>query len=446
MLFSTYLASQNLLIQDSARVEIGPGATIITSGDFLNNGTLEADGSITAGGETQNNGRIDINPEGILVLDDNTINDGQIFNSGNVSIGGNWENRSFFNTVDGTIMFTGGDDQQFINESTVLKELVVDAGTEVTLQGGRIEVDELIDFNNGVLTTATGATLVVDNDANVELSPNGASYFEGTLILEFGDENGQGGNPVRSFPVGSNGRYGPLEMMDIESPTDNLVEVGVTYITPNSTVPIPDSDIIGVSDESLWRVEVLSGSVDDLDSATVFIDFFDEDLTNFQESNSINADIYSPVVVEADAPGGIFESLGVSDLTNTDSISFGRIESEEKLAFDQNTKYVAIALAPIEPDVVDIFIPEAFAPTASDPRNQAFRVFGSGVVEDDFRMVVLNRYNQIVYETNSFLEAKEVGWDGGDEPGGLYFYVVELLRTDQGAQKETRKGTFYLIR
>ena len=149
-------------------------------------------------------------------------------------------------------------------------------------------------------------------------------------------------------------------------------------------------------------------------------------------------------MVQADNPGGIFTSLGVGELLSTDSLSFGRITSENKIAFDQDTKYVAIGLAPLVPDKIDIFVPEAFSPSATDPRNQTFRIFGTGVEEEGFRMVVVNQFNKVIYETTSFQEAKTIGWDGGDEPAGLYYYVIDLVRTDGELVK--LKNPFYLVR
>ena len=96
------------------------------------------------------------------------------------------------------------------------------------------------------------------------------------------------------------------------------------------------------------------------------------------------------------------------------------------------------------------YIPEAFSPNASDPQNQTFRIFGEKISEEEFELQIYNRYGVIVYSTNSFAEANQVGWNGenqktgAQEPAGVYYYTVRF-------QFETRlpvqqKGAFYLVK
>ena len=109
-----------------------------------------------------------------------------------------------------------------------------------------------------------------------------------------------------------------------------------------------------------------------------------------------------------------------------------------------------MALAPRIPTDGLYYIPEAFSPQASDARNQTFRVFGEGIVEQGFDLQIYNRYGVNVFSTTSFKEANENGWNGenqktgAEEPTGIYYYTVKFrFRTGLPVQKS---GVFYLIR
>ncbi|MFN6945009.1 MAG: gliding motility-associated C-terminal domain-containing protein [Cytophagaceae bacterium] len=80
---------------------------------------------------------------------------------------------------------------------------------------------------------------------------------------------------------------------------------------------------------------------------------------------------------------------------------------------------------PIVPEEYkNIFIPNAFSPTAANEQNKALRVFGMGVSEDGFMFEVFNRWGELVYRTNDFSEANNLGWSGQNSPMGVYTYVV----------------------
>ncbi len=88
-----------------------------------------------------------------------------------------------------------------------------------------------------------------------------------------------------------------------------------------------------------------------------------------------------------------------------------------------------------------IFVPNVFAP------NGVNKIFIPTIVfpnVDDYRMVIFNRWGEILFETNS----PDVGWDGfnngGLVPQGVYAYVIEM-RSLNGIQLE-RKGTVLLMR
>ena len=181
------------------------------------------------------------------------------------------------------------------------------------------------------------------------------------------------------------------------------------------------------------------------------IDFSGEDLSNFAIANRIRHRVNSPVITVSDSPGGVFRTLGVSELLNSDSLTTGSITTETDFGpQEQETAYFAIGVAPrIDPRGL-VYIPEIFSPAASDPDNRTFRIFGERILRENFSLQIYNRFGSLVYSTESFDEANLTGWDGinqrtgNEEPSGLYFYQVVLTRIN--GDIEERQGPFYLQR
>lgn len=426
------LKAQTLYIPDSATVFVGKNAEILSGGDTENNGHVDNQGEFSVSGDAQNNGQFD--------------------NIGNINLSGDWLNSGVYNGISGGFTLTGNRMQQIFNDDIQISNLIIDSGDTVVLEGNRAEVFDTIDFRNGILKTSASNQLIIDNGARVMANQSGSSYFEGRLILQGGSEiPGDSDTPFKFFPLGDKGRYAPITFSSIEEA--GFYELAVTFITPNSQNPEPDSTLIGVSDQSIWLIEPMGQAQGVIDSALVEIDFMDENLTDFTNINDINADIKSPVIAESNSPQGPYTTLGVGQYTG-DSISFGDIVSAEKIFLGDNmSKYVAVALAPQIPDEVEVFIPEAFSPAASQFVNRSFLIFGINVREENFRMVVFSSFNKVVYQSSSFLEASTKGWNGllkngNDAPAGLYFYAITLIREDgtPEGKSESYNGPVYLVR
>ncbi len=87
-------------------------------------------------------------------------------------------------------------------------------------------------------------------------------------------------------------------------------------------------------------------------------------------------------------------------------------------------------------------IPSAFTPNG-DNENDEFLIIGQGLI-DDIQFKVLNRWGDIVFETNSL----EKGWDGTfqgkQQPIGSYNYIISV--TDYLGMAYEKAGQFTLIR
>lgn len=82
-------------------------------------------------------------------------------------------------------------------------------------------------------------------------------------------------------------------------------------------------------------------------------------------------------------------------------------------------------------DLHALFIPNVFSPQATNPENKQLKVYGTLIQETDFSFRIYNQWGQMVYQTNSFVEANSSGWTGdikgndGKQSNNVYTYTVE---------------------
>ncbi len=394
----TLLLAQQLYIPSNGLIHISEGANLEVGGDFENNGAVQ--------------------------------------NLGALTLYGDWTVNNNFNGLQGSLRFWGGTDQVVAPPQLTVSEMVVNQGGEVDFTGSEYLVLDRIDFQLGNIKPSEDTRFVLGPNVRVNGGSN-LSYFDGTLISQ--------GSGEKTFPLGADGFHAPVTLLNVFGLN---TEIAATFQKENMVDPIPGDSLLGVSHRGLWEIEVLNGNTD---PTRVEIGFNGEDLSDFRLRNNIRHKVNSPVVAYANDPAGIFESLGVESLLNSDSLTFGTIISEESLTIPVDQKiYLAMALAPKIPNEGLFFIPEAFSPQASDARNQRFRVFGQNISDDGFSLLVYNRYGSLVYSADSFTEANQSGWNGAnqrtgaDEPAGVYYYTIKFqFNTGLPAEK---KGAFYLVR
>lgn len=94
-------------------------------------------------------------------------------------------------------------------------------------------------------------------------------------------------------------------------------------------------------------------------------------------------------------------------------------------------------------DSNDLYIPNSFAPAASNVENRTFRIYANKVVRAE--LMIFNRWGEKMFETE---DAHLSGWDGiykGEPaPMAVYIYYVEV--TYLGGRKVVRKGDVTLVR
>jgi len=90
------------------------------------------------------------------------------------------------------------------------------------------------------------------------------------------------------------------------------------------------------------------------------------------------------------------------------------------------------------------FPPNAFSPNAANEEDREFRIYGEGIIEEGYKLMVYNRWGQTIFESNS----SSLGWNGkmsnGDNaPAGVYSWVLQYV--DVKSKKHTQKGNVTLL-
>jgi gliding motility-associated-like protein len=91
----------------------------------------------------------------------------------------------------------------------------------------------------------------------------------------------------------------------------------------------------------------------------------------------------------------------------------------------------------------DLYIPNSFAPAASNIENRSFRVYANKVIRAE--LMIFNRWGEKMYETD---EGHLVGWDGiyKGEPAPTAVYIYYVRVTYLNGRKVVRKGDVTLVR
>lgn len=382
------------------------------------------------------NGLIHIAEGANLEVGGDLDNNGVIQNRGTLSLYGDWTANANFNGLTGRLQFLGGSEQMVNVPQLTVSEIVVNQGGEVNFPGNQYIILDRLEFQLGNIKPGDDTRFVLEPGARV-IGGSNLSYFDGTLIAK--------GSGEKMFPVGSDGLFAPITMLSVFGLN---TEIAAKFNRGNLEDPVPGDSLLGVSHRGLWELELLNGSTD---PSKIELEFSEDDLSDFRVPNNIRHRVNAPVIAYATDPAGIYRSLGVESIMDSDSLTFGTIVSELALQPQIGQKlYVAVGLAPRVPSEGLYFIPEAFSPQASDPKNQTFRIFGERISEEGFDLQIYNRYGIVVYSTSSFAEANQNGWNGenqktgADEPAGVYYYTVRF-QFETGLPVE-QKGAFYLVK
>ncbi len=176
------------------------------------------------------------------------------------------------------------------------------------------------------------------------------------------------------------------------------------YINPENEVTFTNNTI-AVNASYVWNIET---------SATEEFQFTQEQIP--------------PVLYNEE---GIFEA----QLIASDAINFCK---------DSTSLFINVKISKV------LFVPNVFSPKAQNPENRAVKVYGEGLIEEDFYFAIYNRWGDLIYETNNLSQAQNIGWTGENnntnkqDDLGVYTYTLRCKFIDK--QKVNKEGTITLLK
>lgn len=430
LLLTATIAHAQLTINGADMAATGD-AIIYVNGEVENNGgDAEFSGYLEAQGDFNNlRGATVIFRDTLRVMGD-INNDGLsgisfFIIEGPTYLSGNLTNTGNLNTNLGTLILEGGADQTIQNNAPLLLRGLVLMGGGNSLYNSDIVIDSVLNLQFGVLTMGVGDTLLLEETAAAE-GGFVDSYVDGRIYHT--------GTGFKYFPVGKNGTFAPVWLEDVRgiSPV-----VGVEMFEPNPGTPTAGFELLGIDTDRYWNLDVRSGQYD---SSIVSVDLLGKDTTNLPITSILKFITRTLAVAQSDSVSGTYETIG--NMMVQDDI----ITSENGLT----QPYFAIALAPAVPESGILYIPSALSPRSTNPEDQVFKIYGSKISPENFSVRVFNKWGLLVYETEDFTEANQIGWDGthynngSEQPSGVYTYQV--VGVFESGEEIEEVGTLTLIR
>lgn len=357
----------------------------------------------------RNNSSIFI-PAGVTVYVDDIRNDGFIQNNGIIEVTGNWDNDDIYQGL-GSIVLSGNN-QSINNNDQPVNNLQIYGGGTKSL-GGKLIVTNSIQLGSGIFHVGMRDTLLVRSAASIE-GGSPSSYIDGALTIE--------GTGFKYFPVGRDGSYNPVVLTDVRG-VNTVIQVASYERLQKITTSSSNVDV----DRSVyWRLKRIKGSFDG--SPVGAPDRFDDTET------------FRVVFVTADEIEDEFEVVHSDGVEIHNGTTF--IISERPL----NDSFFAMGETPNVP-IVPGYLSTTMSPNASNPDNRLVKFFGPDIKSDNFRLQVVNRFGNVVFESSSLDDMSIEGWNGQFSgqllPAGAYPY--KLSYEDRSGKEKNVSGFITIV-
>jgi CHU_C Type IX secretion signal domain len=366
---------------------------------------------LTARSQEIQNGSTFYIPSGIEVhTEGSLINTGFFQNNGSFFLAGDWKNESIYQGL-GIVSFEGGD-QLISNNRQSITHLIINGGGIKSIEG-KIFIDGQVDFNDGVLSVSDRDTVVM-TETCVATGGSESSYADGALTSR--------GNSYKFFPIGKNGKYHPVELLNI---------IGISPVLElevfENLVEIKTDTALTVFHDIYWTRKTIAGS-------------FEKSPVTLGYTIPLAVDLSRVVLVQGNTLSDVFDvvdKVSVQSANGTDLVSSvdpltGQIIAIGKLASDLPKSY---------------YLSTTLSPNANNPENRAVKVFGDNFTPAEFYFQVFNRWGLSVYETQSLDHMTTVGWDGRQHgsvlPTGVYPYSIKYV--DTLGKSNQQKGIITII-
>jgi len=337
-------------------------------------------------------------PVGTNIFIDGAVNNnGFVQNKGTITVTGDWRNDRTYQG-EGQVIFSGAGTQRIFNNKQAIQHAVVTGGGDKRVDG-KIMITQQLDLLQGILFVSDDDTLLLKENAFITVGSL-SSYVDGALTAE--------GSGYKFFPIGKNGKYHPIEFIDIKGITPTI-EVEVFDAVPSIHVPHAS-----VFTDAYWTRKDIHGT-------------FNSSPVSFGYKFSDDVIQRNVVIASADE---IENDFTVFD--NTDVQEDGAIE---KVSTQGDLSGRFFVLGQSDPGYGRNIPPKAFyistslCPTARNPDNQVIKIFGDNLMPEDFHFDVFNRAAQPVFSTTSLDEMTSNGWNGSIQgsmlPSGIYPYSLK---------------------
>ncbi|MEX1240697.1 MAG: gliding motility-associated C-terminal domain-containing protein [Cyclobacteriaceae bacterium] len=337
-------------------------------------------------------------------------NDGLLVNEGHLAFTGDWESEGNYKGS-GALDAQGHGTQRIFHFNQKVSDLLVNGwGTKYI--NGKINITGQFQLTAGIVHVSPEAVLRLKESALISGGSEN-SYVEGAITVE--------GIGYKFFPVGKNGTYVPLELLDVKG---KLPEYSIEVF---EKAPVISIENVIVRSDLYWERKDLGG---DFGGSPLAIYY---DPRNFQNPENMvilaGTDWEEPFMKITEVEHSA-EARKLITLTNITApiIMLGEISSQWREA--------------------DFYLSTALSPNASNPDNRKVKIFGERLAGEQFLFVVFDRWGNVVYENTSLEYMAGNGWDGRSVTGDELVsgtYPFRLTAFDKTKKHFERKGVITII-
>ncbi len=341
----------------------------------------------------------------------NFNNTGFIQNNGSIALTGDWNNT---NVYQGTgFILLEGTDQSMDNNNLPIENLIINGGGTKTLYG-KLHINSSVDFSNGIFLVQDNDTLSMSANATVQ-GGSSISYVDGAMIAH--------GNGYKYFPIGKNGKYHPVELLDVKG-LNPEIEMEVFENLPLVQTSLPTT----LYQDIYWTRKTISGTFENTPIAL-----------SYAIPDPIN--LLRLVIAKGESLSTQFALEDGVEVRST--VDFNIIVSRRAV-----TGNVFAVGELINDPPQPYYFSTTLSPEASNPENRTVKIFGDDENPSDFNFQVFNRWGLPIYETKSYATMSTEGWDGKQSgsllPSGLYPYSLKYI--DGSGKTIQSKGFITMIR
>lgn len=329
-----------------------------------------------------------------------------------------------------------------------------DLSTATTLGQISMPSSKILDFTALDLTLNIGQTYYfwITGDINsnaprgntIEISPNTNSFNNCANVT---DNLTNGGQKIFALPLSTPSISGITNVTTLVQPDDLQVQVyqikidapslrqefsleSLSFLTEGTYEPndfVSNSFKLYAATEDNFSLATELGFMDIVATGQNFT------FSNLNQNLSAGTSLFLWLTVDvADNP--INGSTFKVSTPRTEDFSFTNIGSVTS-NFEESNLITIINPAP------EIIYPNIFTPNG-DGQNDIFVLRLMDVASID--LVIWDRFGNTVYQTSDVGEATQIGWDGDNQPTGLYIWKANILL--QNKTEIARKGEIKLVR